>query len=72
MGPTRDFTSERMKMKDLLNSASENVGQASSLTVDGASLPGLSGGRRPPEPADKMSAPHFQTGSNRSKPKKQR
>ena len=42
-------------------SVSENVGQASSLPVDEASLPRLSGGRMPPEPANKMSAPHFQT-----------
>jgi hypothetical protein len=38
-------------------SVSENVGQASSLTVHGASLPRVSGG--------KMSAPHFQTGPPR-------
>jgi 1,2-diacylglycerol 3-alpha-glucosyltransferase len=44
-------------------SVSENVGQASSLTVHGASLPRVSGGKMPPEPADKMSAPNFQTGS---------
>jgi cysteine desulfurase/selenocysteine lyase len=43
---------------------SENVGQASSLTVHGASLPRVSGGMVPPEPADKRSAPHFQTGPN--------
>jgi hypothetical protein len=36
-----------------------NVGQASSLPVDGASLPRDSGGRMPPESADKMSAPHW-------------
>lgn len=35
---------------------SDFVGQASSLPVDGASLPRVSG-RMPPEPADKMSAP---------------
>ena len=46
------------------DSASENVGQASSLTVDGTSLPRVSGGKMPPEPADKMFAPHFQTASN--------
>jgi len=46
-------------------SLSENVGQASSLTVRGASVPRLSGGRMPPEPADKMSAPHYQPGSKR-------
>ncbi len=34
------------------------VGQASSLTVHGASVPLVAGGRMPPEPADKMSAPH--------------
>src|SRR6185295_3704426 len=39
----------------------ENLGQASSLTVHRASLPRVSGGRMPPEPADRMSAPHFQT-----------
>jgi hypothetical protein len=44
-------------------SLSENVGQASSLPVQGASSPRVPGGRMPPEPADKMSAPHFQTGS---------
>ena len=49
-----------------LKSALVNVGQASSLTVDGASLPRVQGGRMPPEPADKMSAPHFQTGSKLS------
>ena len=38
---------------------SENVGQASSLTVHGASVPRVRGGRMPLEPADKMSAPHF-------------
>jgi len=46
-----------------IESASENVGQASSLTVAGAFLPRVPGGRMPPEPADKMSAPHFQTAS---------
>ncbi len=45
-------------------SRSENAGQASSLTVHGASLSRVAGGRMPPEPADKMSAPHFQTGSD--------
>jgi len=35
-----------------------HVGQASSLTVHGASLPRDSGGKMPPAPADKMSAPH--------------
>jgi glycosyltransferase involved in cell wall biosynthesis len=44
-------------------SVSENVGQASSLTVHGASLPRVSGGEMPAELADKMSAPNFQTGS---------
>jgi multidrug efflux pump subunit AcrA (membrane-fusion protein) len=39
-------------------SQSENVGQASSLPVDGASVPRSSGGAMPPEPADKISAPH--------------
>jgi len=43
----------------------EKVGQASSLTVHGASLPGVRGGKMPPEPADKMSAPPFKTGSKR-------
>jgi len=38
----------------------ENVGQASSLPVGDASLRRLSSGKMPPEPADKMSAPHFQ------------
>jgi len=47
----------------LSQSASENVGQASSLTVTEASLPRVSDGRMPPEPADKMSAPHFLTAS---------
>jgi hypothetical protein len=42
----------------------ENVGQASSLTVREACLPRISSGRMPPEPADKMSALHFQTDSN--------
>ncbi len=37
---------------------SENVAQASNLPVDGASVPRSSDGRMPPEPADKMSAPH--------------
>ncbi len=41
----------------------DNVGQASSLTVHGASVPRVSGGKMPPEPADRMSAPHFQTSS---------
>ncbi|MBI4658534.1 MAG: glycoside hydrolase family 92 protein [Verrucomicrobia bacterium] len=36
---------------------SANVRQASSLPVSGASSPRGSGGRMPPEPADKMSAP---------------
>lgn len=36
----------------------ENVGQPSSLTVDGTSVPREPGGRMPPEPADRMSAPH--------------
>ena len=36
----------------------EIVGQASSLTVHGASLPRVSGGKMLPELADKMSAPH--------------
>ena len=40
-----------------------NVGQASSLPVHGASSPRVSGGRMPPELADKMSSPHFKTGS---------
>jgi len=44
-------------------SLSENVGQASSLPVHGASSPRVSGGRMPPELPDKMSALHFQTGS---------
>jgi len=44
-------------------SLSENVGQASSLPVGGASLPRETGGRMPPEPADKMSAPHEQQSS---------
>jgi hypothetical protein len=44
-------------------SVSENVGQASSLTVHGASLPRVSGGKMLPEPEDKTSAPHFQTDS---------
>ncbi|MDO8632318.1 MAG: DUF3656 domain-containing protein, partial [Phycisphaerales bacterium] len=44
-------------------SLSENVGQASSLPVHGASSPRVSSGKMPPEPADKMSASHFQTGS---------
>jgi hypothetical protein len=44
-------------------SLSENVGRASSLPVQGASSPRVPGGRMPPEPADKMSAPHFQTGA---------
>ena len=47
-------------------SLSENVGQASSLTVHGASVPRVRGGKMPPEPADKMSAPHFQTASQKS------
>lgn len=38
--------------------ADKKVGQASSLTVHGASSPRGSSGRMPPEPADKMSAPH--------------
>ena len=46
-----------------LKSLSENVGQASSLPVHGASSPRVSGGRMPPELADKMSALHSQTGS---------
>ena len=40
-----------------------NVGQAASLAVHGASLPRVSGGKLPPELADKMAAPHLQTGS---------
>ncbi|MBI3881814.1 MAG: response regulator [Verrucomicrobia bacterium] len=36
----------------------EGVGQASSLPVGGASLPRPTGGKMPPEPADKMSALH--------------
>jgi len=36
-------------------SAVENVGQASSLPVGEASLPRVSGGKMPPQPADKMS-----------------
>ena len=44
-------------------SLSENVERASSLPVHGASAPRVLGGRMPPEPADKMSAPHFQTGA---------
>jgi putative membrane-bound dehydrogenase-like protein len=40
------------------------VGQASSLPVDEASLPRRSSGKMPPEPADKMSAPHFQAGAH--------
>ena len=44
-------------------SVSEKVGQASSLPVHGASSPRVSGGKMPPEPADKMSAPHFRTRS---------
>jgi hypothetical protein len=34
------------------------LGWASSLTVRGASVPSVAGGRMPPEPADKRSAPH--------------
>ena len=41
----------------------ENVGQASSLTVHGASLPRVAGGRMPPEPSDGWSASHFHPGS---------
>ena len=48
--------------------ATANVGQASSLPVHGASSPRVSDGRMPPELADKMSAPHFQTGSNTTCP----
>jgi hypothetical protein len=39
------------------------VRQSSSLPVHGASSPRVSGGRMPPELADKMSASHFQTDS---------
>ena len=46
-----------------LQSLSENVGQASSLPVHGASLPRVSDGRMKPQLADKMSTPHFQKGS---------
>src|SRR5258708_2886230 len=52
----------------LTESLSENVGQASSPPVHGASSPRVSGGRMPPELADKMSAPHFQTGSENEIP----
>ena len=45
-----------------------NVGQASSLTVHGASLPRVSGGKMPPEPAGKMPAPHFKARSDPSAP----
>ena len=55
---------------DHTQSLSENVGQASSLTVHGASLPRVAGGRMPLEPADKMSAPPFQTGSHDATAKK--
>jgi len=48
--------------------ATANVGQASSLPVHGASSPRFSGGRMPPELADKMSAPHFQTCSDTTRP----
>jgi len=44
-------------------SLSENVGQASSLPVHGASSPRVSGGGMPPELAGKMSALHSQTAS---------
>ena len=40
-----------------------NVGQASSLTVHGASVPRVSGDRMPPEPVNKLPAPQFQTRS---------
>ena len=52
----------------LVESRSENVGQASSLPGHGASSPRFSGGRMPPELADKMSALHFQTGSENEMP----
>ena len=51
-----------------MESLSESVGQASSLTVRGASLPRVPGGRMPPEPAYKMSAPHVQTRSQHPLP----
>ena len=48
--------------------ATANVGQASSLPVHGASSPRVLDGRMPPELADKMSAPHFQTCSDTTRP----
>ena len=50
----------------VVKSVSEKAGQASSLPVHGASSPRVSGGKMPPEPADKMSAPHFRTRSKAS------
>jgi putative membrane-bound dehydrogenase-like protein len=47
-----------MIYRDELLFGPAKVGQASSLPVDGASVPRRSGGRMPPEPADKMSALH--------------
>ena len=57
IGEFRDFHSPAP------DSASENVGQASSLTVDEAHSPRVSGGSLQHKPADKMSAPHSQTAS---------
>lgn len=50
---TREWTTLQREQKSY-----PRVGQASSLTVHRASVPRDSGGKRPPEPADKMSAPH--------------
>ena len=66
-GAVDESTVETIKRGHLQSKADlagcRNVGQASSLTVHGASVPRVSSGRMPPEPADRMSAPHFQTGS---------
>ncbi|MBI4661796.1 MAG: hypothetical protein HY735_23485 [Verrucomicrobia bacterium] len=54
------FELVRLENQPSAQKASETVGQASSLPVRGASSPRVSSGKMPPEPADKMSAPHFE------------
>ena len=61
----RDNYAQKSFLRADSQSRYENVGQASSLPVHGASSPRGSGGRMSPELADKMSALHFQTGSQR-------
>jgi MFS family permease len=57
-------------LRDAPKGVSVSVGQASSLPVQGASAPRDSGGRMPPEPADRMSALHRQTRSGSVDPSK--